>query len=334
MNKENQELVTLDDRIKQDLRELYSSLYKSVQLRDIKSVGGISAAIDLSKDLFGKNRKPKDDAYALSTIGLPGYFTGNREAKTVMVMLNPGIGAMENDNPLKTMKSIKDLEIDFDNGERRFIDSYIEKYGKFGEHKSYEVDPFDLKQAVFLSQWENTGVDIPDKFIELLKENHRKKGDTKKQAEIKVVLQNVLTNKLQLELIPYASRQFPNIGAKKLSCLFPYLETVLYEIFHVKECEYVIFCSNFFERLFKAYAKEKNKDFKIEIIKMEHALEVVDDVHCTPVKITYNNKDLLPAIIAHTFSDRSLTNAYDKMREYGRKCYKVLNKYKQNSSFY
>ena len=331
---ENQKPITLDKRINQDLTELYRILHTLAQLKDIKKIHGISAAVELSEKLYSGDKHKDDDAYELSTLGLPGYFTGNRDAKTVMVMLNPGISAMENDNPLKTMKSIKDLEIDFDNGERRFIDSYIEKYGKFGEHKSYEVDPFDLKQAVFLSQWENTGVDIPVSFIELLKENRRKQGDSKKQEKIKVVIQNVLTNKLQLELIPYASRQFPNIGAKKLRYLFPYLETVLYEIFHVKECEYVIFCSNFFERLFKAYAKDKNKDFNIELIKMDHASEVVDDVHCTPVKITYNNKDLPPAIIAHTFSDRSLTNAYDKMQEYGRKCYKVLNKYKQNSSFY
>lgn len=40
------------------------------------------------------------------------------------------------------------------------------------------------------------------------------------------------------------------------------------------------------------------------------------------------------AIIAHTFQSYALPNAYEKMREYGRKCYKVLNRYKQNSSFY
>lgn len=320
--------ITLDKRINQDLTELYSILHKSVPLKAIKGVGGISAAVKLSEKLYsGDNKHKDDDAYELSTLGLPGYFTGNRDAKTVMVMLNPGISAMENDNPLRTMKSIKDLEIDLDKGVDEFINSYIEKNSKYGEHKSYKVDAFDLKQAVFLSQWKNTGVDIPDKFIELLKENHRKKGDTKTQNKIKVVIQNVLTQKLQLELIPYASRQFPNIGAKKLSCLFPYLETVLYEIFHIKECEYVIFCSNFFERLFKAYAKEKNKYFEIVLDEKNPASESEsDDAHCTLVKITYNGQTK-PAIIAHTFSSQSLTNAYEKMQKYGKQCYKNLNPY-------
>lgn len=327
---ENQEISTLDDRIKQDIGELYSILHKSVQLNDIKSVGGISAAIDLSKDLFGENGEPKDDAYALSTIGLPGYFTGNREAKTVMVMLNPGISAMENDNPLRTMKSIKDLEIDLDKGVDEFINSYIEKNSKYGEHKSYKVDAFDLKQAVFLSAWIDTGVDIPKGFPELLKENTCKKDAVikkeidklKKDATI-----NVLTQKLQLELIPYASRKFDS-HKTNLKVLMPYLETLLHEIFKADR-KYIIFCSNFFERLFKAYSKEKNKCFEIVIDEKNPASESEsDEVHCTLVKIT-NNGQTKPAIIAHTFSNQSLTNAYDKMREYGLRCFECLNEYQQ-----
>lgn len=34
-------------------------------------------------------------------------------------------------------------------------------------------------------------------------------------------------------------------------------------------------------------------------------------------------------INAHTFSNQSLTNAYDKMREYGLKCFECLNAYQQ-----
>lgn len=324
-----QKPITLDERINQDLTELYRILHKSAQLKGIKEeVPGISAAVKLSKDLYSGDKHKDDDAYELSTLGLPGYFTGNREAKTVMVMLNPGISAMENDNPLRTMKSIKDLEIDLDKGVDEFINSYIEKNSKFGEHKSYKVDAFDLKQAVFLSAWIDTGVDIPNGFPELLKENTGKKDAVikkeidklKKDATI-----NVLTQKLQLELIPYASRKFDTDNAN-LEVLMPYLETLLHEIFKA-DCKYIIFCSNFFERLFKAYSKEENKCFEIAIDEKKPALEKgSNDAHCTLVKITYNGQTK-PAIIAHTFSNQSLTNAYEKMQKYGWQCYQKLKPY-------
>ena len=322
-----QEPIPLDDRINRDLTELYRILHKSAQLKDIKKeVPGISAAVELSKDLYSEDKHKDDDAYELSTLGLPGYFTGNRNAKTVMVMLNPGISAMENDNPLKTMKSIKDLGIDFDKGEDKFIDSYKEKYSKFGEHESYKVDAFDLKQAVFLSQLENTGIDPTDGFPQKLIDNSGKHNNAAVKAEIKSLKEKatrkVLTQKLQLELIPYASRKFDTDNAN-LEVLMPYLETLLHEIFKA-DCKYIIFCSNFFERLFKAYSKEKNKCFEIVIDEKNPASESKsDDVHCTLVKIT-NNGQTKPAIIAHTFSNQSLTNAYDKMREYGLKCFECL----------
>ena len=322
-----QEPIPLDDRINRDLTELYRILHKSAQLKDIKKeVPGISAAVELSKDLYSEDKHKDDDAYELSTLGLPGYFTGNRNAKTVMVMLNPGISAMENDNPLKTMKSIKDLGIDFDKGEDKFIDSYKEKYSKFGEHESYKVDAFDLKQAVFLSQLENTGIDPTDGFPKKLIDNSGKHNNAAVKAEIKSLKEKatrkVLTQKLQLELIPYASRKFDTDNAN-LEVLMPYLETLLHEIFKA-DCKYIIFCSNFFERLFKAYSKEKNKCFEIVIDEKNPASESKsDDVHCTLVKIT-NNGQTKPAIIAHTFSNQSLTNAYDKMREYGLKCFECL----------
>ena len=293
-------------------------------------MGGISAAVELSEKLYsGDNKHKDDDAYALSTLGLPGYFTGNRDAKTVMVMLNPGISAMENDNPLRTMKSIKDLEIDFDKGVDEFINSYIEKNSKYGEHKSYKVDAFDLKQAVFLSAWENTGIDPTDGFPQKLIDNSGKHNNAAVKAEIKSLKEKatrkVLTQKLQLELIPYASRKFDTDNAN-LEVLMPYLETLLHEIFKA-DCKYIIFCSNFFERLFKAYSKEENKCFEIEFdIKKPASERESDDVHCTLVNITYNNQTK-PAIIAHTFSNQSLTNAYEKMQKYGWQCYQKLKPY-------
>lgn len=337
--KEQQEPIPLDDRIKQDLTELYRILHTPAQLKGIKEeVLGISAAVKLSKDLYSEDKHKDDDAYALSTLGLPGYFTGDREAKTVMVMLNPGISAMENDNPLRTMKSIKDLGIDFDKGVDEFINSYIEKNSKYGEHKSYKVDAFDLKQAVFLSAWEDTGVNIPKGFPELLKEKTGKKDAVikrkidklKKEATI-----NVLTKKLQLELIPYASRKFDTNNAN-LEVLMPYLETLLHEI-NPKTQTNVIFCSDFFERLFN-YANGRN-EIQIEFIKRKEPIELKEKgedkskkAFCSVVNISCkvgNKKKTFKAIIAHTFSNQSLPNAYDKMREYGLKCFECLNEYQQ-----
>ena len=326
---EQQTPITLDERINQDLAELYNILHKSVPLKAIKGVGGISAAVELSEKLYSGDKHEDDDAYELSTLGLPGYFTGNRDAKTVTVMLNPGISAMENDNPLKTMKSIKELGIDFDKGEDKFIDSYKEKYSKFGEHESYKVGAFDLKQAVFLSAWENTGIKATDGFPQKLIDNSGKHNNAAVITEIKSLKEKatgkVLTQKLQLELIPYASRKFDTHNAN-LEVLMPYLETLLHEIFNADR-KYIIFCSNFFERLFKAYSKKKNKCFEIVIDKKNPASECESvDVHCTLVKITYNGQTK-PAIIAHTFSNQSLTNAYEKMQKYGKQCYKNLNPY-------
>lgn len=337
---EQQTPIILDDRIKQDLTELYRILHKSAQLKGIKEeVPGISAAVKLSEKLYsGDNKhkdKDKDDAYTLSTLGLPGYFTGNRDAKTVMVMLNPGISAMENDNPLRTMKSIKDLGIDFDKGEDKFIDSYKEKYSKFGEHESYKVDAFDLKQAVFLSQWENTGIDPTDGFPKKLIDNSGKHNNAAVKAEIKSLKEKatrkVLTQKLQLELIPYASRKFDTDNAN-LEVLMPYLETLLHEI-NPKTQTNVIFCSDFFERLFN-YANGRN-EIQIEFIKRKEPIELKEKgedkskkAFCSVVKISCkvgNKKKTFKAIIAHTFSNQSLTNAYEKMKEYGSKCYDILN---------
>ena len=335
---EQQTPITLDERINQDLAELYNILHKSVPLKAIKGVGGISAAVELSEKLYSGDKHKDDDAYELSTLGLPGYFTGNRDAKTVMVMLNPGISAMENDNPLRTMKSINDLGIELNKGVDGFIKSYIKKNSKFGEHESYKVDAFDLKQAVFLSAWENTGIDPTDGFPQKLIDNSGKHNNAAVKAEIKSLKEKatrkVLTQKLQLELIPYASRKFDTDNAN-LEVLMPYLETLLYEINPQTQTN-IIFCSDFFERLFN-YANGRN-EIQIEFIKRKEPIELKEKgedkskkAFCSVVNISYkvgNKKKTFKAIIAHTFSNQSLTNAYEKMKEYGSKCYDILNEQK------
>lgn len=54
--------------------------------------------------------------------------------------------------------------------------------------------------------------------------------------------------------------------------------------------------------------------------------------YCTPITITYNKgvaMKSIHAVIAHTFPNNALPNAYDKMKEYGEFCFKCYNDYKK-----
>ena len=72
------------------------------------------------------------------------------------------------------------------------------------------------------------------------------KSSTKKEVKAEVHKRQleekgkVLLGKRQLELVPYASRSFSAINKKKISEIFPYVETLLHEIF-TYDREFVIF---------------------------------------------------------------------------------------------
>ena len=143
-------------------------------------------------------------------------------------------------------------------------------------------------------------------------------------------------SKLQLELIPYASREFKNIKDDKLKFLFPYIETLFDEIFSY-ERNYVIFCSDFFEKLFKKYSKTMADRGCIQFEGLDNKLPMPkqlfkkSNAFCTPIKIKYDKGKAMTtihAVIAHTFPNKALPNAYDKMKEYGEFCFEEYNKYK------
>lgn len=292
-------LKTLDERITQDLNDLFNGK-------------PIMAANDLSNELFGEVASKE---HAISTEGMPGYYAGDRNAKTVMVMLNPGVNAKKKDDNCN--EEIRKSGIDKSSLEA-FINSYhsrchsgvekdLDKDGKI------RIDNFDIKQAAFLKDWLDSGVTIHADFpcdVKEARDVHR---------EVRV---NVLKQKLQLELVPYASQKFSSLGREKLCYLFPYLETVLDEIFRVDDRKYVIFCSKFFERLLKSYSKELDRDFQITLLEKKSKSGILSNgnVYCTTVKIVHQSKELI-AIIAHTFPNQSLPNAYDKMQQYGNFCY-------------
>lgn len=300
------EKKTLDQRIKEDLQNLLTKHQ-------------IDAAVELSKELFGEAAM---DEFAISTKGLPGYYTGDREAKTVMVMLNPGVSAKENDDEGTYEAEIRKYGLDRSSLET-FTISYhsrchtgvekdIDKEGKIRK------DNFDVKQAAFLKDWTDCGVDISADFPAKAKED----DDILRDVRVKV-----LEQKLQLELVPYASQKFRSLGTKKLCHLFPYLEIALDEIFRVNDRKYIIFCAGFFEKLFKAYSKDKDRNFQIKLLEKQPCPNIINgaNAYCTPVRIEHNGKVMI-AVIAHTFPNYALPNAYEKMQQYGKFCFDCWQK--------
>ena len=144
--------------------------------------------------------------------------------------------------------------------------------------------------------------------------------------------------KLQLELVPYASRDFKQIPPKNLENLFPFVETLFDEIFsNVSENDsrYVIFCADVFDKLFKKFVKkhpgrveyEKDNPQKssYKIFKQEEG-KTPKPANCTPIRIYQNDNKKgysLKAIIAHTFPIQSLSTAYNRMVEYGKFCWET-----------
>jgi hypothetical protein len=206
---------------------------------------------------------------------------------------------------------------------RRLVDKFWQEYVQYLiENKIRDSESRDAKYKEIVGKI-NASLELPETELQEVRE----------QLDILFLKEratrNVLTQKLQLELIPYASRKF-DTTIKNYEPFYEYLETVLHEIFQANR-KYVIFCSRFFERLFEDYIQHKETDdFQIEIF--EENTDCLDDpekgkkkgmkIACTPVRIkcTYEERSIV-SIIAHTFPVQSLPNAYEKMREYGRFCY-------------
>ena len=374
------ELLSLDKRIEKNLEEFYENeivpLKKIMEFVEQYNEFKLSGA-DALAELFSNNKKDSGQpGDVISTHGLPGFFAGDRDADTVMLMLNPGQDVTLANNPMTTYERIergkkigKGINI---NSREDFISTYKEDSKYYGEIDEDRADNFDLKQAAFLKHWKDCGVDFAgflDDDYKMSVDNYKKLVDNyknckklgkadkeeidkkkeeidKKKKEIDKInkiakrnvlmekldaKRNVLMDKLSMDLIPYASRKFEGINSKQMQLLFPYLETLFHEIFRTKR-KYVIFCSAFYNDLFKQYNKySKRENRKWEILNVVNKPISSDDVfenksaYCTPI-IIHQKKDngrIQPAIIAHTFPNQSLPNAYEKMEEYGRFCFKV-----------
>lgn len=335
-------VLSLDERIENNLKEIYDNKYaplkKIIDFVEQYKQFELSGAKDLSKLFDSKAGKPNE---VISTHGMPGFFAGDRNADTVMLMLNPGQDVALANNPMITYERImrvkkiaKGINI---NTLDDFVYTYKEDSKNYGEIDKDRADNFDLKQAAFLKHWKDCGVD----FAGFLDDDYKKLGTSKEDVAEKDIInkkakRNVLMKKLSMDLIPYASRKFEGINSKQMEFLFPYLETLFHEIFR-KERKYVIFCSAFYDNLFKQYngkgkwiiegvdnddnKKSTNTVFDQKAGKKERL------AYCTPIIIHQkDNGNQQNAIIAHTFPNQSLPNAYEKMEEYGRFCFEEWKK--------
>lgn len=278
----------LDQRMRIDLA-------KRLDGEDISAAKGISVAI-------------KDD---ISSKGLPGYFFGDRDAQTVVVNLNPGENADKCDNAWNERTSSFGTSLD------SFIEKYVAEQTNYGFKHGVvngKADSFDVKQAAFLTPWVDSGIGLsanPD----WSDEEYRLEAKTK-----------VICNKLQLELVPYASAKF-DIVKGNIALFRPFVETLLDEIFS-KERTYIIFQSAKFEDIFKDYNKENSDTFEfLGDYQTNGALKNNGTLcgRCRVVRINYKGKTSR-ALIAHTFPNQGLSRAYDLMQKYGAFCYEVYLK--------
>ena len=372
--------MTLDDRIKKDLEDLYKKgeIDGAVDLNELvqeeneglywvgdakgtfttdektviellKSNSGISIeqlAVQAKMDVNSLNdllEKLKNkgcagnikDKISFATRALPVYTVGKRKAKTVMVMLNPGKGVKASNNDLlielkkRSMFTMLEKLCCGVNSGNANLGKDIANYHYFNTHYGdwdyNRHDNFDLKQAFFLRDWpKDSEVGVDKNNLNYIIEYNKDKNDKTKVQDLKLEeKRKVLMNKQQLELIPYASRQFNKFNSNMIDKVFPYVDLLLEEIFSVDR-KYVIFCSAIFEEVFKAYNEyNKQNDRNINVNSAYHETllpGLSKKVSCCILNINYYGQNK-KAVIANTFPRRDITYAYDKMAAYGKFCY-------------
>ena len=281
--------MILDDRLLRDITELQSN-------------NEISAAIEISAII--KPQDAESESHQFSTKGVPHYYYGKREKNTVVVNLNPGKAAKISD------KEFKDAPEEY---KTQPIELFIENYHNAQRNyalKTENADSFDVKQAAFLTPWEDNGIDLPQ----------NPNWDDKETRNI--AAEKVISNKLQLELVPYASAKF-DFSSRNVNLLFPYVDMILDEIF-AQERKYIIFASSKFEYIFKHYNKVNPETFDLSNRTKQSDAPLKDggSLHgqCKVIFINYNG-ETRPALIAHTFPSQALGRAYELMQKYGEFCY-------------
>ena len=172
------------------------------------------------------------EGISFATRALPVYTGGKRGAKTVMVMLNPGKGVKDSNKDLlielKKRSMFTMLSKLCCGGACPQVTSSnvnltedIENYNYFNAHYGdwdcNRHDNFDLKQAFFLRDWKDSGIDLSEDNLDYIIEKNKVKNKEDKEEVQKRKLEEkrkVLNDKQQLELVPYASRSFSSFANK------------------------------------------------------------------------------------------------------------------------
>lgn len=240
-------------------------------------------------------------------LGTPMYFNGNPEATTVFAMLNPGAGGDE-------------FNLQFKEGEdiRTIVDKYIETHIQYGDLDRDRHDNFDLKQASFLSGFPESGIDIPDYITN---------PDTTIKLQAK---QNVLMQKLQLELVPYTSKTFLNIfdnlemALQNLDPFLPHINRLLDTIIEKKRT-YVLFGSQQYAQIFYAMKLKGYADIEVGTPAVFTIDGLKNKVYFNTVVI-HHNGERIEAGIPYSFPRKDLPNAHIQMKKYGEACYQEMKK--------
>lgn len=285
------------------MSKLDNVIHKDIQ--ELLERGEVSAAVALGPVM----RLRENVVEGFSAKGLPQYFIGNRQGKTVMVNLNPGMDAEKADEQWACKKKSF-------NGysTAAFVEYLLDQHTNFGlydkdDQGEIRYDEFDVKQAALLTLWRNSGIALPE---------NPDWSDRNVCVEAKT---RVLCDKLQLELVPYASSKFA-INPKKIHLFRPYVEVLLDEIFSQPR-EYVLFASAIFERIFKDYNKECPGTFDLsKPVVYSNVLKEGGSLRgkCKVITMTYQGKTQ-KAMIAHTFPSQALCRAFALMQKYGQFCY-------------
>jgi hypothetical protein len=139
-------------------------------------------------------------------------------------------------------------------------------------------------------------------------------------------------DKLQLEFIPYASRDFKGLldnsklARQNMIHLKKYIYRVLDTIIEHPR-DNVVFCSKQFYNLFSVSQEIEDFNATIEMgpIKEFKDVEGKLTLRFSKVTIYYKNTNI-NAGIAHSFASQALPNAYKKMMRYGDFCYAEMRK--------
>ena len=270
------------------------------QLSDLYNNGEISEGKNLSEQIN------KIVGFYFNYKVFPSFNFSNLDKDTVFCHLNPGA-----DPDSSTF--YKDKIITCNNLDE-FVNLYFKEvkdypYNTFkSNNKECKVDNFDFKQALFLSGFPNNGVDF------LSNDNYDNKETQLEDCY------NVLTQKTQLELIPYPSKKFRSIfnsqkqSDKLIDIINPYFEEIL-NIITIQSRKYVIFGSAQYEYILRSYNK-KNSIIIDKSDKFAFDIGMAKKVYFTMYKLKWNNKEFT-AGVAHSFARQDLPNAFTKMKKYG-----------------